>query len=188
MGQWQRPSLCMLLLSVSVSNPPFLIPQIKSCTPGWSVSRDSLMITSTWCQHRSFQELVRKEMLSLSCDPRLLVVKPLAGSRESVLLWLICFVCVLVLTDLVNAMHMLREKYSIKSHCSCAVKQNTLFNKLPTTNGVSQVCVCQWADHSQGWCHFVILHECKRSCEGCLVVVLDVENLISVHFKNDFPT
>ncbi|XP_056101841.1 probable JmjC domain-containing histone demethylation protein 2C isoform X2 [Rhinichthys klamathensis goyatoka] len=44
-----------------------------------------------------------------------------------------------VLTDLVNAMHMLREKYSIKSHCSCAVKQNTLFNKLPCTNGVSQV-------------------------------------------------
>ncbi|RXN39230.1 putative domain-containing histone demethylation 2C isoform X2 [Labeo rohita] len=44
-----------------------------------------------------------------------------------------------VLTDLVNAMHMLREKYSIKSHCSCAWKQNTLYNKLPSTNGVSQV-------------------------------------------------
>ncbi len=41
----------------------FLISQIKSCTPGWSVSRDSLMITSTWCQHRSFQELVWKETL-----------------------------------------------------------------------------------------------------------------------------
>uniref|UniRef100_A0A8C2DY09 Probable JmjC domain-containing histone demethylation protein 2C n=1 Tax=Cyprinus carpio TaxID=7962 RepID=A0A8C2DY09_CYPCA len=44
-----------------------------------------------------------------------------------------------VLTDLVNTMHMLREKYSIKSHCSCAWKQNTLYNKLPSTNGVSQV-------------------------------------------------
>uniref|UniRef100_A0A8C1R8B2 Probable JmjC domain-containing histone demethylation protein 2C n=1 Tax=Cyprinus carpio TaxID=7962 RepID=A0A8C1R8B2_CYPCA len=44
-----------------------------------------------------------------------------------------------VLTDLVNAMHMLREKYSIKSYCSCAWKQNTLYNKLPSTNGVSQV-------------------------------------------------
>ncbi|XP_052466860.1 probable JmjC domain-containing histone demethylation protein 2C isoform X2 [Carassius gibelio] len=44
-----------------------------------------------------------------------------------------------VLMDLVNTMHMLREKYSIKSHCSCAWKQNTLYNKLPSTNGVSQV-------------------------------------------------
>uniref|UniRef100_A0A671SK64 Probable JmjC domain-containing histone demethylation protein 2C n=1 Tax=Sinocyclocheilus anshuiensis TaxID=1608454 RepID=A0A671SK64_9TELE len=44
-----------------------------------------------------------------------------------------------VLTDLVNTMHMLREKYSIKSHCSCAWKKNTLYNKLPSTNGVSQV-------------------------------------------------
>uniref|UniRef100_A0A672PTK3 Jumonji domain containing 1C n=2 Tax=Sinocyclocheilus grahami TaxID=75366 RepID=A0A672PTK3_SINGR len=44
-----------------------------------------------------------------------------------------------VLADLVNAMHMLREKYSIKSYCSCAWKQNTLYNKLPSTNGVSQV-------------------------------------------------
>lgn len=51
-------------------------------------------------------------------------------------------VCVLVLTDLVNSMHMLREKYSIKSHCSCTGKQNALLNKLPSTNGVSQVCVC----------------------------------------------
>ncbi|XP_057214074.1 probable JmjC domain-containing histone demethylation protein 2C isoform X2 [Triplophysa rosa] len=44
-----------------------------------------------------------------------------------------------VLTDLLNAMHMLREKYSIKSHCSCTGKQNALLNKLPSTNGVSQV-------------------------------------------------
>ncbi|XP_059386141.1 probable JmjC domain-containing histone demethylation protein 2C [Carassius carassius] len=44
-----------------------------------------------------------------------------------------------VLMDLVNTMHMFREKYSIKSHCSCAWKQNTLYNKLPSTNGVSQV-------------------------------------------------
>ncbi|XP_051968991.1 probable JmjC domain-containing histone demethylation protein 2C isoform X1 [Xyrauchen texanus] len=44
-----------------------------------------------------------------------------------------------VLTDLMNAMHMLREKYAIKAHCSCAGKQNTILNKLPSTNGVSQV-------------------------------------------------
>ncbi|KAG7325568.1 hypothetical protein KOW79_011884 [Hemibagrus wyckioides] len=43
-----------------------------------------------------------------------------------------------VLTDLVNAMHMLREKFGIKGHCTCANKQNIL-NKLPSTNGVSQV-------------------------------------------------
>ncbi|XP_017338818.1 probable JmjC domain-containing histone demethylation protein 2C isoform X2 [Ictalurus punctatus] len=43
-----------------------------------------------------------------------------------------------VLTDLVNAMHMLREKFGIKAHCACANKQNIL-NKLPCTNGVSQV-------------------------------------------------
>ncbi|XP_060795579.1 probable JmjC domain-containing histone demethylation protein 2C isoform X3 [Neoarius graeffei] len=43
-----------------------------------------------------------------------------------------------VLTDLVNAMHMLREKFGIKAHCTCANKQNIL-NKLPSTNGVSQV-------------------------------------------------
>ncbi|XP_028824386.1 probable JmjC domain-containing histone demethylation protein 2C isoform X3 [Denticeps clupeoides] len=44
-----------------------------------------------------------------------------------------------VLTDLVNAMHMLRDKYAIKSHCVCAGKQNAVLNKLPSTNGVSQV-------------------------------------------------
>ncbi|KAB5555365.1 hypothetical protein PHYPO_G00033180 [Pangasianodon hypophthalmus] len=43
-----------------------------------------------------------------------------------------------VLTDLVNAMHMLRETFGIKAHCACANKQNIL-NKLPSTNGVSQV-------------------------------------------------
>ncbi|XP_047673647.1 probable JmjC domain-containing histone demethylation protein 2C isoform X4 [Tachysurus fulvidraco] len=43
-----------------------------------------------------------------------------------------------VLTDVVNAMHMLREKFGIKGHCTCANKQNIL-NKLPSTNGVSQV-------------------------------------------------
>ncbi|TSK14568.1 putative JmjC domain-containing histone demethylation protein 2C [Bagarius yarrelli] len=43
-----------------------------------------------------------------------------------------------VLTDLVNAMHMLREKFGIKAHCVCANKHNIL-NKLPSTNGVSQV-------------------------------------------------
>ncbi|TRY55571.1 hypothetical protein DNTS_023163 [Danionella cerebrum] len=44
-----------------------------------------------------------------------------------------------VLTDLLTAMHMLREKYSIRSLCSCVGKHNSLFNKLPSTNGVSQV-------------------------------------------------
>nr|XP_023686771.1 probable JmjC domain-containing histone demethylation protein 2C isoform X2 [Paramormyrops kingsleyae] len=44
-----------------------------------------------------------------------------------------------VLTDLVNAMHTLREKYSIKAHCACVAKQSSLLAKLPSTNGVSQV-------------------------------------------------
>lgn len=43
-----------------------------------------------------------------------------------------------VLTELVSSMHSLREKHSIKSHCPCTNKQN-LLNKLPATNGVSQV-------------------------------------------------
>ncbi|KAF7705095.1 probable JmjC domain-containing histone demethylation protein 2C isoform X2 [Silurus meridionalis] len=43
-----------------------------------------------------------------------------------------------VLTDLVNAMHMLREKFGIRAYCACASKQNIL-NKIPSTNGVSQV-------------------------------------------------
>ncbi|XP_062858753.1 probable JmjC domain-containing histone demethylation protein 2C isoform X2 [Trichomycterus rosablanca] len=43
-----------------------------------------------------------------------------------------------VLMDLVNSMHMLREKFGIKAHCTCSSKQNIL-NKLPSTNGVSQV-------------------------------------------------
>ncbi|MBN3323174.1 JHD2C protein, partial [Atractosteus spatula] len=43
-----------------------------------------------------------------------------------------------VLTDLVNAMHSLRDKYGIKSHCPCAVKPNTPLSKIPSTNGVSQ--------------------------------------------------
>lgn len=44
----------------------------------------------------------------------------------------------LVLTDLVTSMHSLREKHNIKFHCPCTNKQN-LLNKLPATNGVSQV-------------------------------------------------
>ncbi|KAL0964722.1 hypothetical protein UPYG_G00328040 [Umbra pygmaea] len=44
-----------------------------------------------------------------------------------------------VLTDLVSAMHMFREKYSIKAHCSCTAKPSPLLNKLPATNGVSMV-------------------------------------------------
>ncbi|XP_024153899.1 probable JmjC domain-containing histone demethylation protein 2C isoform X2 [Oryzias melastigma] len=42
------------------------------------------------------------------------------------------------LTELVTSMHFLRDKHNIKSYCSCASKQNAL-NKLPVTNGVSQV-------------------------------------------------
>ncbi|RVE60017.1 hypothetical protein OJAV_G00194630 [Oryzias javanicus] len=42
------------------------------------------------------------------------------------------------LTELVTSMHFLRDKHSIKSYCSCTSKQNAL-NKLPVTNGVSQV-------------------------------------------------
>uniref|UniRef100_A0A8C9VZY1 Probable JmjC domain-containing histone demethylation protein 2C n=1 Tax=Scleropages formosus TaxID=113540 RepID=A0A8C9VZY1_SCLFO len=44
-----------------------------------------------------------------------------------------------VLTDLVNTMHVLREKYGIKAHCTCVGKHNSLLTKLPSTNGVSQV-------------------------------------------------
>uniref|UniRef100_A0A3Q3VYN8 Probable JmjC domain-containing histone demethylation protein 2C n=1 Tax=Mola mola TaxID=94237 RepID=A0A3Q3VYN8_MOLML len=43
-----------------------------------------------------------------------------------------------VLTELMTSMHSLREKHKIKSHCPCTNKQN-LLNKLPATNGVSQV-------------------------------------------------
>lgn len=49
-----------------------------------------------------------------------------------------CFFLFLVLTDLVTSMHSLREKHNIKFHCPCTNKQN-LLNKLPATNGVSQV-------------------------------------------------
>lgn len=97
-GKWASDSalLCVCCHSQSlwVINL-FLISQIKSCTPGWSVSRDSLMITSIWCQHRSFQELVWKETLSFWNDPRLLVVTPLAGDRErgSCIFWLVLSVC-----------------------------------------------------------------------------------------------
>lgn len=45
---------------------------------------------------------------------------------------------VTVLTELVKTTHSLREKHCIKSHCPCTSKQN-LLNKLPATNGVSQV-------------------------------------------------
>ncbi|XP_049320800.1 probable JmjC domain-containing histone demethylation protein 2C isoform X1 [Astyanax mexicanus] len=44
-----------------------------------------------------------------------------------------------VLMDLVNSMHMLREKYGIKAHCACVSSKNILHNKLPSTNGISQV-------------------------------------------------
>ncbi|MGH0161103.1 UNVERIFIED_CONTAM: hypothetical protein FKN15_056364 [Acipenser sinensis] len=44
-----------------------------------------------------------------------------------------------VLTDLVDVMHTLRDKYCIKSHCSCVGKQNIQLGKHPATNGVSQV-------------------------------------------------
>ncbi|XP_057607034.1 probable JmjC domain-containing histone demethylation protein 2C isoform X3 [Chionomys nivalis] len=44
-----------------------------------------------------------------------------------------------VLTDLLDAMHVLREKYGIKSHCHCTNKQNNQVGNFPTINGVSQV-------------------------------------------------
>lgn len=44
-----------------------------------------------------------------------------------------------VLTDLLDAMHILREKYGIKSHCHCTNKQNLQVGNFPTVNGVSQV-------------------------------------------------
>ncbi|XP_053926942.1 probable JmjC domain-containing histone demethylation protein 2C isoform X2 [Cuculus canorus] len=44
-----------------------------------------------------------------------------------------------VLTDLLDAMHNIREKFEIKSHCQCSSKQSTQAGKLPAMNGVSQV-------------------------------------------------
>ncbi|KAM4774452.1 putative JmjC domain-containing histone demethylation protein 2C isoform 3-T3 [Cyanocitta cristata] len=44
-----------------------------------------------------------------------------------------------VLTDLLDAMHNIREKFEIKSHCQCTTKQSTQAAKLPAMNGVSQV-------------------------------------------------
>ncbi|XP_037660002.1 probable JmjC domain-containing histone demethylation protein 2C isoform X2 [Choloepus didactylus] len=41
-----------------------------------------------------------------------------------------------VLTDLLDVMHTLREKYGIRSHCHCTNKQNI---QVPAMNGVSQV-------------------------------------------------
>ncbi|XP_003783674.1 probable JmjC domain-containing histone demethylation protein 2C isoform X4 [Otolemur garnettii] len=44
-----------------------------------------------------------------------------------------------VLTDLLDAMHTIREKYGIKSHCHCTNKQNLQVGNFATMNGVSQV-------------------------------------------------
>ncbi|XP_066881631.1 probable JmjC domain-containing histone demethylation protein 2C isoform X7 [Kogia breviceps] len=44
-----------------------------------------------------------------------------------------------VLTDLLDAMHTLREKYGIKSHCHCTNKQNIQVGNFSAMNGVSQV-------------------------------------------------
>ncbi|XP_023571967.1 probable JmjC domain-containing histone demethylation protein 2C isoform X1 [Octodon degus] len=44
-----------------------------------------------------------------------------------------------VLTDLLDAMHILREKYGIESHCHCSNKQNLQVGSFSTMNGVSQV-------------------------------------------------
>ncbi|CAK7305007.1 Probable JmjC domain-containing histone demethylation protein 2C [Vulpes lagopus] len=44
-----------------------------------------------------------------------------------------------VLTDLLDVMHTLREKYGIKSHCHCTNKQNIQVGNFPAVNGVSQV-------------------------------------------------
>ncbi|XP_063163652.1 probable JmjC domain-containing histone demethylation protein 2C isoform X4 [Candoia aspera] len=44
-----------------------------------------------------------------------------------------------VLTELVEAMHTLREKHEIKSHCQCGSKQNIQIGKFLPVNGVSQI-------------------------------------------------
>ncbi|XP_018082816.1 probable JmjC domain-containing histone demethylation protein 2C isoform X2 [Xenopus laevis] len=44
-----------------------------------------------------------------------------------------------VLTDLMEAMHHLRERFGIKSHCHCVGKQSPQTPKYPAMNGVSQV-------------------------------------------------
>ncbi|XP_074856286.1 putative JmjC domain-containing histone demethylation protein 2C isoform X2 [Carettochelys insculpta] len=44
-----------------------------------------------------------------------------------------------VLTDLLDAMHSLKEKFEIKSFCPCISKQNMQTGKFPAMNGVSQV-------------------------------------------------
>ncbi|KAG8435592.1 hypothetical protein GDO86_013506, partial [Hymenochirus boettgeri] len=44
-----------------------------------------------------------------------------------------------VLTDLLEAMHQLRDTFGITSHCHCTTKQGPLSAKLPALNGVSQV-------------------------------------------------
>uniref|UniRef100_A0A8C5M3C5 Probable JmjC domain-containing histone demethylation protein 2C n=1 Tax=Leptobrachium leishanense TaxID=445787 RepID=A0A8C5M3C5_9ANUR len=44
-----------------------------------------------------------------------------------------------VLTDLLEAMHQLRDRFGIKSHCHCTIKQNSQAGKIPAMNGVSQV-------------------------------------------------
>ncbi|XP_045570051.1 probable JmjC domain-containing histone demethylation protein 2C isoform X2 [Salmo salar] len=44
-----------------------------------------------------------------------------------------------VLAEVVNAMHLFREKDSVRAPCVCTGKHTSLLNKLPVTNGVSQV-------------------------------------------------
>ncbi|XP_044276340.1 probable JmjC domain-containing histone demethylation protein 2C isoform X1 [Varanus komodoensis] len=44
-----------------------------------------------------------------------------------------------VLMELLEAMHTVREKHEIKSHCQCASKQNLQVGKFPSMNGVSQI-------------------------------------------------
>ncbi|XP_033004820.1 probable JmjC domain-containing histone demethylation protein 2C isoform X2 [Lacerta agilis] len=43
------------------------------------------------------------------------------------------------LMELLEAMHNLREKHEIRSHCQCASKQNLQPGKFPSMNGVSQI-------------------------------------------------
>ncbi|XP_075791009.1 putative JmjC domain-containing histone demethylation protein 2C isoform X2 [Pelodiscus sinensis] len=44
-----------------------------------------------------------------------------------------------VLTDLLDVMHSLKEKFEIKSYCQCTSKQSMQTGKFPAMNGVSQV-------------------------------------------------
>ncbi|XP_006889118.1 PREDICTED: probable JmjC domain-containing histone demethylation protein 2C [Elephantulus edwardii] len=61
------------------------------------------------------------------------------SSRGQLLYKVYFFLKISVLTDLLDAMHNLREKYGIKSCCHCINKQTIPVGNFPPVNGVSQV-------------------------------------------------